>query len=105
MGFLPFGGFVFSLDGGNYVGRRDIGDATFQEIAKILNIPDADTTQLIAHKPRSVYVYRGTADKEAPFNAVVRGGGGSGGGGSGGGGSGGGGSGGGGSSSDGGRAS
>ena len=70
MGFLPFGGFVFTIDGGNYVGtKRDIGDDTFQQIAKILNIPDKDIAQLIAHKPRSVYVYRGTP--KAPFKTVV----------------------------------
>ena len=79
MGFLPFGGFVFSIDGGNYVGReREIGDYTFEQIAKILKIPDKDVAQLIAHKPRSVYVYRGTPAKEAPFVPVVRGGGGGG---------------------------
>jgi hypothetical protein len=84
MGFLPFGGFVFSIDGGNYVGtKKVIGDDTFKEIAKILNIPDADIAQLIAHKPRSVFVYRGTPRKEAPFETVVKEGGGNGGGGSG----------------------
>ena len=84
MGFLPFGGFVFSIDGGNYQGTaRGIGDATFEQIAKILNIPPADIAQLIAHRPRSVYVYRGTPAELAPFVPVVGGGGGgSGGGGS-----------------------
>ena len=85
MGFLPLGGFVFSIDGGNYVGtKKGIGDNTFKEIAKILKIPDKDIAGLIAHRPRSVYVYRGTPKKEAPFDTVVRGrgGGGSGGGGS-----------------------
>jgi hypothetical protein len=72
MGFLPLGGFVFSIDGGNYVGaKKTITDDTFKEIAKILKIPDADIAQLIAHKPRSVYVYRGTPKKEAPFITVV----------------------------------
>jgi hypothetical protein len=75
MGFLPFGGFVFSIDGGNYVGtKRDIGDDTFTEIAKTLKIPPADIAQLIAHKPRSVYVYRGTPKEEVPFEPVVKGG-------------------------------
>jgi hypothetical protein len=86
MGFLPFGGFVFSIDGGNYVGtNRGINDATFEDIAKALKIPPADIAQLIAHKPRSVYVYRGTPKQEVPFAPVVKGGDGSGdGGGSGG---------------------
>jgi hypothetical protein len=70
MGFLPFGGFVFTIDGGNYVGtKRSIGDDTFEQIAKVLNIPDKDIKQLIAHNPRSVYVYRGTI--KAPFKTVV----------------------------------
>jgi hypothetical protein len=91
MGFLPLGGFVFSIDRGNYVGtERAVNDETFKEIAKILKIPDKDIAQLIAHKPRSVYVYRGTPKKEAPFDTVAGGGGdygsGSGGSGSGGGG-------------------
>jgi hypothetical protein len=84
MGFLPFGGFVFSIDGGNYVGtKRNIQDDTFEQIAKILDIPKADRDQLIAHKPRSVYVYRGTPAALAPFVPVVGGGGGGGSGGSG----------------------
>jgi len=88
MGIVSFGGFVISIDGGNYVGtHRDITDVTFAKIAEALNIPPADIAQLIAHKPRSVYVHRGTPAAEAPFVPVVGGGGsGSGGGGSGGGG-------------------
>ena len=72
MGFLPFGGFVFSIDGGNYTGtNKAIQHDTFEQIAKILKIPDKDIAHLIAHKPRSVYVYRGTPEKEAPFDTVV----------------------------------
>lgn len=73
MGFLPLGGFIFSIDGGNYVGtEKPIRDDTFKEIAKILNIPDKDIAGLIAHKPRSVFVYRGTPEKEVPFDTVAR---------------------------------
>jgi hypothetical protein len=81
MGFAPFGGFVFTIDGGNYLGtsKKGITDNTFQQIAKILNIPDEDIKQLMARHPRSVYVYSGTP--KAPFNAVAGKGGGHGGGG------------------------
>lgn len=77
MGFLPFGGFVFSIDGGNYIGaKKSIGDQTFKDIAKALNIPDADIAQLIAHNPRSVYVYRGGRkdgiEEKPPFTTVVK---------------------------------
>src|SRR5262245_43536982 len=90
MGFLPFGGFVFSIDGGNYVGtNKGIDDDKFREIAKILGIPKADIDQLIAHKPRSVYLYRGTPVMPFVPTLVGCGGGGCGGGGGGGGGSGG----------------
>jgi hypothetical protein len=76
MGFLPLGGFVFSIDGGNYIGtNKPVNDHTFEEIAKILNIPKADIDRLIEHKPRSVYVYRGTPIGLAPFDPVVGGGG------------------------------
>lgn len=79
MGFLPFGGFVFTVDGGNYQGtERSINNETFAQIAKILDIPQADIVQLIKHKPRSVYVYRGTPVAVAPFDTVAGGGGGKG---------------------------
>jgi hypothetical protein len=83
MGFLPFGGFVFSMDGGNYIGsNKKIDEDTFKKIAAALYIPKEDIAQLIAHNPRSVYVYRGGGETAAaPFVPV--GGGGSGGGGSG----------------------
>ena len=87
MGFLPFGGFVFSIDGGNYIGsNKGINDETFKKIAAALNIPKEDIDQLIANYPRSVYVYRG-AGKAAPPFAPVAGGSSSGGRGKGGGGS------------------
>jgi len=61
MGFKPWGGFVFSVDGGNFIGTgKDIDNETFREIARKLGIPEVDIEQLIAHKPRSVFVYRGT---------------------------------------------
>jgi hypothetical protein len=84
MGFLPFGGFVFSIDGGNYSGsNKGIDDETFKKIAAALHIPKEDIKQLIAHNPRSVYVYRGLGKTAAaPFVPVVGGSGGGGGGGS-----------------------
>ena len=72
MGFLPMGGFIFSIDGGNYIGtERAIRVDTFEQIAKILDIPKADRDRLMARKPRSVFVYRGTPVKEAPFVTVA----------------------------------
>jgi hypothetical protein len=88
MGFLPFGGFVFSIDGGNYIGsKKGIDDETFKKIAAALYIPKEDIDQLIAHNPRSVYVYRGGGKTETPPFVTVAGSSGSGGRGSGGGGS------------------
>jgi hypothetical protein len=86
MGFLPFGGFVFSIDGGNYTGsNKGIDDDTFKKIAAALHIPKEDIEQLMAHNPRSVYVYRGRGKTaKTPFVPVVGGRGGSGGGRSGG---------------------
>jgi hypothetical protein len=78
MGFAPFGGFVFTIDGGNYLGthKEGITDNTFRQIAKILNIPEEDIKQLMARNPRSVYVYSGTP--KAPFTTSGKGDGGGG---------------------------
>ena len=74
MGFVPFGGFVFSIDGGNYSGsNKGIDDETFKKIASALHIPKEDIEQLIAHNPRSVYVYRGRGKTAAPPFVTVAG--------------------------------
>ena len=72
MGFLPLGGFVFSIDGGTYVGtKKAITNQTFEQIAEVLRIPKADREHLMRHNPRSVFVYRGTPEKLAPFDAAA----------------------------------
>jgi hypothetical protein len=88
MGIVKFGGFVFTIDGGNYVGtsKKGIDKDTFKKVAKALGIPKADIDQLIDHHPRSIHIYSGT--NKPPFTAVAgsKGGSGGGGGGKGGGG-------------------
>ena len=89
MGIVKFGGFVFTIDGGNYIGtsKKSIDKETFKKVAEALGIPKADIDQLIDHHPRSIHIYSGT--EKPPFVPVVGGGGSGGsGGGSGGGGSG-----------------
>jgi len=83
MGVAKFGGFVFSFDGGNYIGtNKGVDKETFRKVAHILGIPQADIDKLIDHHPRSLLIYSDTP--KPPFTTVAGSGGGGGGGGGGG---------------------